>query len=219
MKLILKHKLYPAVLALIGLGLALWLVNRFEISVQVESGIPSLQPNPEEAIAPSTETSGSSPDGLAGVVPGSSGSAPLPLPAAIPTPIVAPTSPTPQTAGQTALQSGGLRISNQSDYPIRVVLLSQVRSQPTATPKAEAQVAQYGEPIHWDFAPQEGNTQGLLLALPDRDLRLQPGDVLVAFAQDGSRRYWGPYVVGNSDMPLWNQPGKEWRLRVQMQMP
>jgi hypothetical protein len=44
---------------------------------------------------------------------------------------------------------------------------------------------------------------------------LQAGDVLVAFAQDGSRRYWGPYVVGKTTLPTWNTEQKEWSLVLQ----
>jgi hypothetical protein len=71
------------------------------------------------------------------------------------------------------------------------------------------------KPIHWDFAPQEGRVRGMILSLPQADLRLQPGDILVVFAQDGSRLYWGPYVVGETEIPLWNQQKREWMLPIQ----
>ena len=222
MKLILKHRLYPVALGVIVLGLAIWLMNQFEISVQWESGVPPLQSSPKDgssgAIAPSTNPPSSPSSGSAGVVAGTDSQPSRSPSPAIPTasPSVLPSVSTPQTSAQNALQLGGLRISNQTDYPIRVVLLSQITTQPTPTPAGKDTAAEYDEPIHWDFAPQEGNIQGLLLALPDRDLLLQAGDVLVAFAQDGSRRYWGPYVVGTSVIPQWNLQTKEWQLRVQM---
>jgi hypothetical protein len=58
----------------------------------------------------------------------------------------------------------------------------------------------------------EGGSQGLLLSLPQETLKLKKGDVLVAFAQDGSRQYWGPYVVGETPSPVWNQKQAEWQL-------
>jgi len=209
------------VLGVIVAGLAIWLMNQFEISVQWESGVPPLQSSPEAdpdgAIAPSMSPPGSPSSGSAGVVAGNDSQPSRSPSPTIPTssPSVLPPVSTPQTTAQNALQLGGLRISNQTDYPIRVVLLSQVTTQLIPTPQTKETLAEYDEPIHWDFSPQEGNTQGLLLALPDRDLLLQPGDVLVAFAQDGSRRYWGPYVVGTSVIPRWNPQRKEWQLRVQ----
>lgn len=95
-------------------------------------------------------------------------------------------------------------MSNPTDYPVRLALLSRSAT----APKTPA-------PAHWDFAPQEGNQTGLLLSLPEQNLNLQPGDVLVGFAQDGSRRYWGPYVVGETDLPFWHREGKEWQLILQ----
>jgi len=54
-----------------------------------------------------------------------------------------------------------------------------------------------------------------MLSLPDTDLTLQPGDILIVFAQDGSRRYWGPYIVGETASPTWNSQVEEWQLFVQ----
>ncbi|NJM58573.1 MAG: hypothetical protein HC857_15755 [Synechococcales cyanobacterium RU_4_20] len=71
------------------------------------------------------------------------------------------------------------------------------------------------EPIHWDFSPGEGGQSGLVLSVPQGDVELHPGDVLVAFAQDGSRRYWGPYVVGQTQLPFWNAERSEWQLLIQ----
>ncbi|MGB3493817.1 MAG: hypothetical protein WBA57_13900 [Elainellaceae cyanobacterium] len=103
---------------------------------------------------------------------------------------------------------GGLRVSNQTTHPLRVALL------PQASGKAEdeGQVSTYSEPVHWDFVPGEGAAGGLVLAVPDNTLTLQPGDVLTAFAQDGSQRYWGPFVVGATSFPQWDDQSGEWSL-------
>jgi hypothetical protein len=85
---------------------------------------------------------------------------------------------------------------------VRLALLSKSKQI-----KSEAHV-----PAHWDFAPQEGSEKGLLLSLPDGKLQLSKGDVIVAFAQDGSRRYWGPYIVGETPLPMWDSQQKEWWL-------
>lgn len=107
---------------------------------------------------------------------------------------------------------GRLRVSNQTEHPLRVALLSrQANSEPpveTSTPSEGT----YKEPVHWDFAPQEGSMKGLILSLPDTTLQLHEGDILVAFAQDGSRRYWGPYVIGKTSLPTWNEETQEWQL-------
>jgi hypothetical protein len=86
----------------------------------------------------------------------------------------------------------GLRVRNISPYPVRVVLLSQQVGQPASPANP------YRSPVHWDFDPNEGSKAGLLLSLPEGNFTLKSGDVLVAFALDGSRRYWGPYVVGKA---------------------
>lgn len=101
---------------------------------------------------------------------------------------------------------GALRMSNQTDQPVRVALLTR------AAPSSADGKPNYGEPAHWDFAPGEGSRQGLILSLPDGNLKLKNGDILVAFAQDGSRRYWGPYVVGEMSTPIWNSKTSEWQL-------
>ncbi len=96
---------------------------------------------------------------------------------------------------------GLLRVSNLSDHPVRLALLAW-----------QADKKSYNQPAHWDFAPEEGGGNGLLLSLPAGSLKLQPTDVLVAFAQDGSRRYWGPYIVGKTELPTWNSKTTEWQL-------
>jgi hypothetical protein len=107
-----------------------------------------------------------------------------------------------------------LRLSNQTDYPLRIAFLPKqvgTRKQQSDNPKQSV----YGEPGHWDFAPQEGATSGLVLSLPQGIVQLEKGDVLVAFAQDGSGRYWGPYVVGETSSPIWNRQKSEWHLVLQ----
>jgi hypothetical protein len=110
---------------------------------------------------------------------------------------------TPDPASQTPLPDG-LRVSNQSSSAVRLVLQSQ--RDRTATAAAP--------PIHWDFAPMEGSKSGLLLSLPSGNVQLQPGDVLVAFAIDGSKRYWGPYIVGQSTSPVRKGQPPIWELTL-----
>lgn len=142
-----------------------------------------------------------------------------------PVPLAASVSPTPATQVQPqpeqlsrpqpsttviVVRLGALRVSNPTDYPIRVALLAKTPIKRQGSPSGN-----YDIPAHWDFAPQEGSAKGLLVSLPDRTIRVKPGDILVAFAQDGSRRYWGPYVVGETDTPTWNPTTGEWRLVLQ----
>jgi hypothetical protein len=101
---------------------------------------------------------------------------------------------------------GGVRIRNRSASPVRLVIL---RRQSTQTPKKQP------IPIHWDFAPREGRLKGLLLALPSETIALDRGDILTAFAQDGSARYWGPYIVGESPQPIWNDKTTEWEVTLE----
>ena len=103
--------------------------------------------------------------------------------------------------------ANGLRIRNTSSYPIRVVLLSQQSAQNNSPANA------YRAPVHWDFAPKEGIGAGLLLSLPEGNLTLRKGDVLVAFALDGSRHYWGPYIVGET-RGLSRSAASEWQLVI-----
>jgi len=111
-------------------------------------------------------------------------------------------------------RQGALRVSNPTDYPIRVALLPKVAK--AASPTGEtANPSAYEPSAHWDFDPQEGGSKGLIVSLPDRALKIKPGDILVAFAQDGSRRYWGPYVVGATSQPIWNSKTEEWQLVLQ----
>jgi hypothetical protein len=107
-----------------------------------------------------------------------------------------------------AKNQGSLLISNRTNQPVRLALLAR---QSVAKGSGVKQT-QYDVPAHWDFAPQEGTEKGLILSLPENNLKLEKGDILVAFAQDGSRRYWGPYVVGETQLPQWNSQSKEWQL-------
>lgn len=103
-----------------------------------------------------------------------------------------------------------LRISNQTQYPIRVVLRSHLNPNhpsPINTPH-------FKEPVHWDFAPQEGSIGGLKVSLPSGGLQLYKGDVLMAFALDGSQKYWGPYVVGDTRQPIRKDTASEWHLTI-----
>ncbi len=103
---------------------------------------------------------------------------------------------------------GTLRMSNQTNQPVRLALLARE----SVAKGSGAKQINYDVPAHWDFAPQEGSDKGLILSLPENNLKLEKGDILVAFAQDGSRLYWGPYVVGETQQPKWNSQTKEWEL-------
>ncbi|MDF5707366.1 MAG: hypothetical protein PUP90_06710 [Nostoc sp. S4] len=105
-------------------------------------------------------------------------------------------------------ERGTLRMSNQTNQPVRLALLARE----SVANSSGAKQIKYDVPAHWDFAPQEGSDKGLILSLPQNNLKLEKGDILVAFAEDGSRRYWGPYVVGETELPKWNSQSKEWQL-------
>ena len=112
-----------------------------------------------------------------------------------------------------AAKQGGFRIRNRSDHPVRIALLSRKPKENSA--KSGEPPTGFATPAHWDFAPQEGSDAGLLVALPNRSIQLRRGDVVVAFAQDGSQRYWGPFVVGETDRPDWNAQAAEWELTLE----
>ncbi|PIG94441.1 hypothetical protein CSQ79_03900 [Gloeocapsopsis sp. IPPAS B-1203] len=120
-------------------------------------------------------------------------------PAPIPTTPAQEAVPTPN---QAVTGTGALRMSNQTNQPVRVALLAKRSPNTNSTP------------AHWDFAPQEGSKEGLILSLPEGNLTLNKGDIVVAFAQDGSGRYWGPYVVGETPAPVWNNQVQEWQLTL-----
>ncbi len=181
----LKLSVYPAVIIVSLLGLVGLVLLGLQFTVSIEStepdsSLPEIVP-PFQARSPADKL--------------------------FSTPLPKPTQQLKQNTPQldrVAVGLGALRISNQTDQPVRVALLGRGDGQPN-----------YGEPAHWDFAPGEGSRQGLILSLPDGNLKLKKGDILVAFAQDGSRRYWGPYVVGEMPIPIWNSKTSEWQLILQ----
>jgi hypothetical protein len=200
-----KLRPYPVIIAVLSLTLVALLLSRFEFSVSTEPASVEQPVPPREPIATKPRES-SQP-----------ASTPIPPP---PQPSVSPKSPPPISASSSLLYSGSLRISNQTDHPVRVALLPQQKSAASepkaAVPEQRSLSGQlYGEPVQWDFAPQEGSDRGLRLSLPNGDLQIREGDVLVAFAQDGSRRYWGPFVVGKTTLPTWNAGTMEWQLTLQ----
>lgn len=168
-----------------GIGLGL---SRFRISLETDPNTASL-PVMEPPSPPPATTANK-------LVPGLSATPTLPTPAVLQAQKLDPV--------KLAPHPGNLRVSNPTEHPVRVALLSRQITQKT-----------YGEPTHWDFSPMEGGTQGLKVSLPQGDLKLKKGDILVAFAQDGSRLYWGPYVVGETPAPSWNAQKAEWQLILQ----
>jgi len=94
---------------------------------------------------------------------------------------------------------GSLRVGNLTEHPIRLVVQSRVNSDPKTA-----------EPLNWDFMPGEGGDQGLQLSLPQDRVKVNKGDIIFAFATDGSRIYWGPNVVGESDAVVWQSDRREW---------
>ena len=194
-----KWSVYPAVIvaSLIGLvGLVLvWL----QFTVSIETNEPETSSLPT-TVPPTPRSPSGKPFSTIPPAPASKPTAPVNQG----TPPVS--SPKP---GGVAASQGALRMSNQTDQPVRVALLAR---QLAATSGGKPI---YSAPAHWDFAPGEGSSQGLILSLPEGNFKLKKGDILVAFAQDGSRRYWGPYVVGETPAPIWNQQTSEWQLNLQ----
>lgn len=191
--------LYPAALVVFLLGLLFWFLNRYEFSVQVEATPPPAIPRPEPPVAP--------------VAPSQVSASPAsprlqPAPAGSPSP-ASRTTPTAALPAHSATRPGQLRVGNPTEHPLRLALLRQL------PPKSAARAAGFDQPLHWDFAPQEGGRSGLLLSLPTGKLEIREGDVLVAFAQDGSGRYWGPYVVGETPGLGWSDQRREWLLILQ----
>ncbi len=199
-----KSRWYPAIGATFATLLCLvsvWVVfARFTAKAPVSSAL-----DPSSAIA-NTETAKAT---------DRQPTVPTPDPIATPTPGLESATGK-QRAATVNLRQGVLRVSNPSDHPVRVALLAKKGglNLESSSNKAEETPA-YDIPAHWDFAPEEGSTKGLLVSLPDRTLKLKKGDVLVAFAQDGSGRYWGPYVVGETPFPVWSAKTAEWQLTLQ----
>ncbi|MEH2240380.1 hypothetical protein [Nostoc sp.] len=192
------------------LGLLVALVGCFGISVSFEST------NPDTSSQLPTETQEWETTSSKPVSPEKSISANLSTPGATPTnqvehssrensyPVLAER----DKSASKANNQGTLRMSNQTNQPVRLALLAR---QSVAKGSGTKQT-NYDVPAHWDFAPQEGSDKGLILSLPQNNLKLEKGDILVAFAEDGSRRYWGPYVVGETELPKWNSQNREWQL-------
>ncbi|MFQ3584750.1 MAG: hypothetical protein SNJ85_07435, partial [Cyanobacteriota bacterium] len=103
-----------------------------------------------------------------------------------------------------AARTGSFRVGNRTPYPIRLVILLR-GGERLLNP----------ETAHWDFAPGEGGSEGLVLSLGEEPLQISPGDIVVAFTLDGSRRYWGPNVVGESLAPFWNGESSSWSMILQ----
>ncbi|MFQ3612205.1 MAG: hypothetical protein SNJ68_00645 [Cyanobacteriota bacterium] len=121
------------------------------------------------------------------------GELPLPLEPTFPSPASTPTA-----------RMGSFRVGNRTPYPIRLVVLLR-GGERLLNP----------ETAHWDFAPGEGGSEGLVLSLGEEPLQISPGDIVVAFTLDGSRRYWGPNVVGESLAPFWNGESSSWSMILQ----
>lgn len=128
-------------------------------------------------------------------------------------PVVIPPLPSPLPRPTTAAgtQQGALRVGNRTDRPVRIVLLSRRDKESTW---------ENAEPVNWDFSPGEGGTEGLPLSLLGKDntsyeVKIRKGDIIVAFATDGSRAYWGPNVVGETDAPFWDNKRREWSMVLQ----
>lgn len=191
-------KVYPAILAAVGVAIALLAVGRYwgasEQPVSTDVDPRRLSPEIPATLSDPASTNSGADNQATAEQPATPG-----------------TSPGIDSAEDSAAESAtsfdsNLRVSNRTVHPVRVALLSQSN----ATDQSDQST--YDVPVHWDFAPGEGSQQGLLLSLPDQTVQLQAGDVLVAFAQDGSRIYWGPYVVDQTNLPLWNDAQQEWQL-------
>lgn len=197
----LKLKIYPAVIAILGLGLVALLLSRVEFQVTNQSPLDrSLDAPPSTLDQPASRALDLPEIPVPSPSPTPSSALPVTPPSTLPAPVPA--------SGAPASAEGGLRVSNQTSYPVRVALLHQQERQEKNQPE-------FTQPVHWDFAPEEGKAKGLILSLPSGGLRLSSGDVLVAFAQDGSRRYWGPYVIGETELPTWSSEQQEWILPLQ----
>ncbi|MEN9226396.1 MAG: hypothetical protein Q6M54_13095 [Thermostichus sp. DRC_bins_24] len=110
----------------------------------------------------------------------------------------------PGQAAPTVSRSGAFRVGNRTPYPIRLVILMR-GGERLINP----------ETAHWDFAPGEGGSEGLVLSLGEEPLQIGPGDIVVAFTLDGTRRYWGPNVVGESLAPFWHGESRSWSMILQ----
>ncbi|MEG4587572.1 hypothetical protein QUA54_20495 [Microcoleus sp. MOSTC5] len=190
-----KLKIYQIVIAVSILLFTGMFLGRFEITISNGSNLPSDLPSPATALPPTPPVSR--------VATASAETAKKPKPDSIPTPPESEEELLSSIPANTKA-TGSLRVSNRSEHPVRVALLSKMQAEKS-----------YGKPAHWDFAPGEGGGKGLMLSLPEGKLQIKQGDILVVFAQDGSRRYWGPYVAGETASPAWNSTAGEWQLILQ----
>jgi hypothetical protein len=190
-----KLKIYPLIIGLSIALLAGLFLGRFEITISNGSNLPSNLPEPAAVLPPIPPISPTA------TVPEGQSRELKPEPEPTPAKQEAESN-SPTTA--TAKGTGSLRVSNRTEHPVRVALLAKRQVQKS-----------YGKPAHWDFAPGEGSGKGLMLSLPEGKLKVKEGDILVVFAQDGSRRYWGPYVAGETASPAWNRTAGEWQLVLQ----
>ncbi|MGI0486916.1 hypothetical protein ACN4EK_15860 [Pantanalinema rosaneae CENA516] len=198
-----KQICHPAIVTVLGAALLLaggwwWLGQSLPDSNLQTAGIDALPNDPvptQSAILPERTTA-----------------SPTPTPIAQAEPTTPPIAQAPVTPGSNVGRSGGLRISNPTDYPIRVAVLAKKTASTPESVTTDNSYGSYEPPAHWDFEPGEGAAKGLIVSLPDRKLKVNKGDIVVAFAQDGSRRYWGPYVIGDTPSPRWNPKGTEWLL-------
>ncbi|MDM9583408.1 hypothetical protein [Nostoc sp. GT001] len=193
------------------LGLLVALVGCFGLSVSFESTNPDTNPDTSSQLPTETQEWQTT-----SVLPEKGIPASLSTPAPIPTnrvehsskentyPVLADR----DKSASIGKDQGTLRMSNQTNQPVRLVLLARQSVAKGASKKQ----THYDVPAHWDFAPEEGSEKGLVLSLPQNNLKLEKGDVLIAFAQDGSRRYWGPYIIGETQLPKWNSQNREWQL-------
>ncbi|MFT0813037.1 hypothetical protein NW826_04325 [Synechococcus sp. OH20] len=119
-------------------------------------------------------------------------------------PVLLAEAASPSQTGPTSARTGSFRVGNRTPHPVRVVILMRSGGR-LLNP----------ETAHWDFAPGEGGSEGLVLSLGEEPLQIGPGDIVVAFVLDGTRRYWGPNVVGESLAPFWNEESGSWSMILQ----
>jgi len=88
---------------------------------------------------------------------------------------------------------GSLRVGNPTPLPLKVLL--------TRTD---------GSHQVWTLAPRQGQSEGQALT----NLAVAEGDLLLILATDGSRRYWGPNILGFTPAPFWDGKRRIWSTLV-----